>query len=81
MSHIDSGTARVCTECDEECNFPWQCHCCLAATVSHLSANIQRVRDVCKQDSFWINHAKAGGWGRALTVAQVLAALDGGTDE
>lgn len=44
-------------------------------------AAVARVRDVCEQDSFWINHAKTGGWGKALTVAQVLAALEGDSDE
>ena len=44
-------------------------------------AAITRVREVCDKDSFWINHAKTGGWGKALTVAQVLAALDGDSDD
>lgn len=48
----------------------------LDAAIERLAA-IQRVRDVCEQDSFWINHAKTGGWGRALTVSQVLRALGG----
>jgi len=48
---------------------------------SDLAAAIQRVREVCEQDSFWINHAKTGGWGKALTVAQVLAALKGDSND
>lgn len=41
---------------------------------------VKRVRKVCAEDSFFLNHAN-GGSGRGLTVAQVLAALEGDSDE
>ena len=52
-----------------------------AMSMTDNEAAIAQVREVCDKDSFWINHAKTGGWGKALTVAQVLAALEGGSDE
>ena len=53
----------------------------LAKKLADREAAIKQVREVCDKDSFWINHAKTGGWGKALTVAQVLAALEGDSDE
>lgn len=39
-------------------------------------AAIQRVREVCERDSFWLNDTDSFGTSRALTVSQVLKALD-----
>lgn len=39
-------------------------------------AAIKRVREVCERDSFWLNDTDSFGTSRALTVSQVLKALD-----
>ena len=39
-------------------------------------AAVARVREVCERDSFWLNDTDSFGTSRALTVSQVLKALD-----
>ena len=48
----------------------------LRVRAEKAEAAIARVREVCDKDSFFLNHTN-GGSGRGLTVAQVLAALEG----
>ena len=73
------------------CNDIEQCHAVIAAVEDWIDARgsaidgrevvaaiaaVARVREVCERDSFWLNDTDSFGTSRALTVSQVLKALD-----